>query len=73
MINDKQIKGHSNLVKRDNAVINTDKQEYEAAKNRRQKEQIINDLLEKTNHLENNIQDINEKLNLILVALQGNK
>lgn len=71
MINDKKIKDQPGLVKRDASVINTDKEEYFAALQRRQKDIIFKDIFERTETLEKKVESIDEKLNLILDLLTG--
>ncbi len=69
-MNDKPVKGHAGLIKRNNAVVDTNNKAYEAAKNRKNKEKTILDLIEKTDLLEKSVDDINGKLLLILDLLQ---
>lgn len=71
MINDKKIKDQPSLVKREASVVNTNKEEYLAALQRRQKEQQLDSITERTKTLEAKVEDIDEKLNLILELLKG--
>lgn len=71
MINDKKIKDQPGLVKREASVVNTNKEEYLAALQRRQKEQQLDSIIERTKTLEAKVEDIDEKLNLILELLKG--
>lgn len=71
MINDKKIKDQPGLVKREASVVNTNKEEYLAALQRRQKEQQLDSIIERAKTLESKVEDIDEKLNLILELLKG--
>ncbi len=71
MSNDVKITGHTNLVKRNNAVIDNDAKAYRQALARRQKEKKIHDMIEKTEHLENKIKDLDNKLDSIIDILKG--
>lgn len=70
MINDKNIKNHPSLVKRGGSVINKDKDEYLAALARREKDKTLDNLILKTKELEEKVDSIDDKLNLILSLLK---
>ena len=70
MIKDKKIKDQPGLVKRDASIINTDKDAYLAALKRRERENLVENLAAKTQELEEKVDSIDEKLNLILSLLK---
>lgn len=78
---DVKVKGFDNLIKRNKScVINNDTTEYEAAKARRLKSIaldksmiIVDSLVDKTNELENKIDNIQDTLTSILKLLSEQK
>lgn len=71
MINDIKIKNNNSLVKRNGGVINTDKAEYEEAKERAKRQQQIDKSLNNLVDLEKRMDDIEDKLNNILNILKN--
>ena len=71
MIEDKQVTGHSNLVNRNNTIVNVDKNGYETALRRRRKDKVIDDLILKNENLEKKVAEIDDKLSAILEILRG--
>lgn len=71
MIEDKQVTGHSNLVNRNNTIVNIDKTGYETALRRRRKDKVIDDLILKNENLEKKVAEIDDKLSAILEILRG--
>lgn len=71
MIEDKQVTGHSNLVNRNNTIVNVDKTGYETALRRRRKDKVIDDLILKNENLEKKVAEIDDKLSAILEILRG--
>ena len=57
-MNNTRVKGHSDLIKRDGAVINTNQKIYEAAKKRK----ADKDRLDSLEHKINRIESLLEKL-----------
>ena len=56
-----KVRGHSNLIKRDAAVITTDWKIYEAAKKRRAEKERIDNLENKINRIESLLEKVVEK------------
>ena len=56
-----RIEGHSNLVKRNAAVVNTEWKIYEAAKKRKAKEARISNLEDKINRIESLLEKLVER------------
>lgn len=56
-----KIKGHSNLEKRNGAVINTNWKIYEAAKKRKSEQTRLDDLENKINRIESLLEKLVEK------------
>lgn len=71
-MDDIKIKGHDNLLKRNNSsVINTDEDAYLAAKTRAKNKDILEKLVVKTEELENKFVKIESLLDSILTALNN--
>ena len=66
MINDIKVVGHANIVKRNNMVVDVDQSSYKAAKARRTKEHLVDNLIKKTNEMEFQINGINDKLDALI-------
>jgi predicted mannosyl-3-phosphoglycerate phosphatase (HAD superfamily) len=60
-MNDIRVKGHSDLIKRNGAVISTNKKIYEAAKKRKAEKDRIDNLEAKINNIESLLQQLVEK------------
>lgn len=73
MINDKKIQGHTDLVKRKNAIVNTNSEAYLEAKKRRERAKQIDEVVQKTESLGKKVEEIDQKLSLIISLLGGNK
>lgn len=71
MIEDKQVTGHSNLVNRNNTIVNVDKTGYENALRRRRKDKVVDELILKNENLEKKVAEIDDKLSAILEILRG--
>ena len=71
MMNDKRVQGHTELVKRKNAVVNTDRSAYLAAKKRREREVMLDEIIEKTKILDERFSVLDDKLSKILNLLEG--
>lgn len=70
MINDTKIKNNPSLVKRGGAIINKNDEEYENALKRAKYNQQIQDNIDKTNELEEKIEQIDNKVSEILDFLK---
>lgn len=71
MIKDKKIKDVSGFVKREASIINTDNQEYLEAKARLEKVKRDEENLNKTIELEQKVESLSEKMDLILSLLKA--
>lgn len=71
MINDIKVKNNNSLVKRNGGVINTDKTEYEEAKERAKRQREIDNSLNSLVDLEKRMDNIEDKLNNILNILKN--
>lgn len=56
-----KVRGHSNLIKKDAAVLSTDWKVYEAAKKRRAEKERIDNLENKINRIESLLEKLVEK------------
>lgn len=56
-----KVKGYSDLVKKEGAVINTNWKVYEAAKKRKQNEQRLDDIESKINRIESLLEKLLER------------
>lgn len=59
---DKKIQGHSNLVKRNNSIIDVDEAAYKAALNRKKNASLLKTLMEKNSELEKRIEKLDNTL-----------
>jgi hypothetical protein len=57
-----RVKGHSNLIKKNGAVINTDRKEYERAIQRKKEKKRIENLEKKVDDLSNSVLSLIEIL-----------
>lgn len=71
MIKDKKIKDVSGFVKREASIINTDSQEYQDAKARLEKVKREEENLNKTKELEQKVESLSQKMDLILTLLEA--
>lgn len=70
MSNDIKIHGHKKLVKRGNAIVDMDVNAYQQALSRRNKDKQLTNLIDKTEELENQVLNLNSKLDAILNLLK---
>lgn len=62
---DKKIQGHSNLVKRNNSIIDVDEAAYKAALKRKKNAELLNNLQQKNEELENKIEKLDDSLKIV--------
>jgi len=81
MIKDAKVQGYDSLVKRNNgAIVDKDTAAFNAAKARRtkaaemkQRELKLDELIQKNEMLENKVDDLQKKLDLVLDYLRSEK